>query len=410
MAGWFQRRDGFEWREHVRTTVLVRRADRDRKLERAQGAAVARIKGVAQRSRNVGRSGAGAVAQAFSAAMQQALAQTFTAITGVWGAIRTAGHISVSRARHATAWTMNTAARLWQRRPSLPDFRAIWAARPMGPIALPVSLSRFSIRFPGSRRIGPYLKPAAASLAAVSLAIGSAYVVGGPRFDANLAKSGNRTATTARASPTSITTGSINNADIAGRAEVVSGDTLRIDGVTLRLAGIEAPDAAQTCQRQTGRSWPCGDNAVQALRRLVRGRTLTCERSGTSDAGPLAICTNGTKDIAAELIAKGYVFASAGYFSRYAALEGEARAAKLGLWKGAADRPGDWRSARWEAARRDAPGGCPIKGWVRATGLVYALPWSKDYEKAPVRTAIGERWFCTEAEAKDAGWKPATKS
>src|SRR5690606_14041239 len=110
------------------------------------------------------------------------------------------------------------------------------------------------------------------------------------------------------------------------------------------------------------------------------------------------------------LVSNGHVFATVGLFSRYSGLEGDARAAKAGLWQGEAERPADYRAKRWDEASRDAPDGCPIKGNVTSHGRAYVLPWSRNYEKAKLRPARGERWFCTEAEAKAAGWKPTSRS
>jgi hypothetical protein len=40
----------------------------------------------------------------------------------------------------------------------------------------------------------------------------------------------------------------------------------------------------------------------------------------------------------------------------------------------------------------------------------YVMPWQQDYARARVRTQKGERWFCSEQEAKAAGWKVAERS
>jgi endonuclease YncB( thermonuclease family) len=45
---------------------------------------------------------------------------------------------------------------------------------------------------------------------------------------------------------------------LEGRAEIVDGDTLRIDGRTVRLQGIDAPETRQTCTDRSGQEWPCG--------------------------------------------------------------------------------------------------------------------------------------------------------
>ncbi|HML27912.1 MAG TPA: thermonuclease family protein, partial [Hyphomicrobium sp.] len=149
------------------------------------------------------------------------------------------------------------------------------------------------------------------------------------------------------------------------------------------------------------------------LNTIIRGRVVTCTSSGQDDSGrTLASCaTDGSKDIATDLVRSGYVFASdTSFFSSLSSEENSARDAKRGIWQGEVVRPQKWRDQAWEAAKRDAPDGCPIKGVIRASAKIYALPWSDAYAKARVRTGRGERWFCSEDEAKAAGFTPSDKS
>ena len=80
------------------------------------------------------------------------------------------------------------------------------------------------------------------------------------------------------------------------------------------------------------------------------------------------------------------------------------------MWKGDVQRPAEWRAKRWEEAKRAAPDGCPIKGAVSQDGKVYLLPWSREYDRVKVRSGRGERWFCSEQDARAAGWRLADKS
>ena len=199
---------------------------------------------------------------------------------------------------------------------------------------------------------------------------------------------------------------------LKGRATVLSGDTLRLAGRTIRLSGVDAPELDQQCGGEgRGRSWRCGAASQAALQTLVRGRMVHCTAArGDASGHPVATCYLGEKDLAAELVRRGHAFAESGLFSTYAGLESTARNAKLGLWRSAVERPSDYRARRWEAAKRSAPHGCPIKGHVTSEGRVYVLPWSPDYSRLRVREQRGERWFCSEQEARAAGWRPVDQS
>ena len=54
---------------------------------------------------------------------------------------------------------------------------------------------------------------------------------------------------------------------------------------------------------------------------------------------------------------------------------------------------------------------CVIKGNISYnTGRkLYHLPGMEDYENTVIDFSRGERWFCTEAEAIEAGWQKAPK-
>jgi endonuclease YncB( thermonuclease family) len=195
---------------------------------------------------------------------------------------------------------------------------------------------------------------------------------------------------------------------IEGRAAVVTGDIVRVGGTPVRLGGIEAPERDQRCSPPVNRRQRCSEAATEALARNVRGASVRCEIRGSDNAGrPLATCYAHGTDIAARLVREGHVFASGGFFASYGSLEREARAHKAGLWRGEAERPSEFRARVWEAAKRNAPDGCPIKGSISSGSKTYLLPWSPDYPRIPVRPARGERWFCSEQEAQAAGWKAA---
>jgi endonuclease YncB( thermonuclease family) len=198
--------------------------------------------------------------------------------------------------------------------------------------------------------------------------------------------------------------------DVDGRGTAVTGDTLRVGGTTVRLTGIEAPEPDQSCADADGREWSCGQTAKQALARILRNGRVACDISGSADGHSVGDCKVGDVDVAAELVRGGHVFATSGLFASYGGIEDEARANKAGIWGGQATRPSDYRAQKWEEAKREAPDGCPIKGNVRGGRRFYVVPWARGYERVKVSRSRGERWFCSESEAQEAGFKPFEQS
>ena len=207
-----------------------------------------------------------------------------------------------------------------------------------------------------------------------------------------------------------VTTGALPETDpslLEGRATALTGDSLRVAGTDIVLDGIEAPEATQSCRRANGGAWRCGVAAKETLARLVRGQRINCEILGEGDVAKRARCRLGDKDLAEELVRRGNVFAHGGFWSTYAGVQDEAQAEKIGLWDGEAERPQEFRDKRWQEAKEKAPDGCPIKGPIRSGTRTYVLPWSSTYDSIKLRTSRGERWFCSESEAAEAGWKRA---
>lgn len=198
---------------------------------------------------------------------------------------------------------------------------------------------------------------------------------------------------------------SLDTAPITGRASAIDGDTLVVAGQRIRLHGIDAPELAQDCEDASGRGWACGRWAAKRLAALAASGPVACEPRGRDDYGRvLATCRNGAGDLGAALVAEGGAFAYRSYSLDYAGAEAEARRARRGVWQGRAQPPEAFRAAaRAEAAPQD----CAIKGNISNQGRLYHLPGSRAYAATRISPASGERWFCTEAEARAAGWRRA---
>lgn len=89
-------------------------------------------------------------------------------------------------------------------------------------------------------------------------------------------------------------------------ATITDGDTLRCaDGTRVRIAGIDAPEMTPCAQ---GRQCTPGDAAAskRALAAMAAGRTLSCQRVGTSYKRAVAFCSAGGVDLSCAQVQSGH--------------------------------------------------------------------------------------------------------
>jgi endonuclease YncB( thermonuclease family) len=231
---------------------------------------------------------------------------------------------------------------------------------------------------------------------------------------------------------------------ISGRAKVIDGDSIEIGSTSIRLHAIDAFEGRQVCYRGTS-TWTCGAAAASELRRLVGTRQITCAKKDTDSYGrTVAICSNGDSDLGAEMVRAGLALAYRQYGNDYVDEEKDARTARRGAWSGEFTAPWDERhgtaskplggerstspSAPATSAASAAPAtsaasaastastaspsagngcrGTGIKGNINREGEhIYHVPGSRSYADTIIDEGKGERWFCTEDEARRAGWR-----
>ena len=200
-------------------------------------------------------------------------------------------------------------------------------------------------------------------------------------------------------------------AGISGVASVTDGDTLRIGSERIRLHGIDAPESKQTC-RAGGKTWACGEAANRALRERLAGRPVGCaERDRDRYGRIVAVCSVDGADVNAWMVEQGWAMAYRKYSTDYVSQESAAKAARLGVWRGEFVEPSRWRRGeRLDAAAASGRGGCSIKGNISRKGTrIYHVPGAQHYDRTRINTSKGERWFCSEAEARAAGWRRAKR-
>ena len=210
---------------------------------------------------------------------------------------------------------------------------------------------------------------------------------------------------------------------IAGRASVIDGDTLEIRGTRIRLHGIDAPESGQPCT-VAGRTTRCGQQAALALADRIGSRPVACEAKDRDRYGRVvAVCRAGREDLNAWMVAQGWALAYRQYAADYVGEEQAASSAKRGIWQGEFVAPWVWRGnesleAPPRVAQRPAVSqsasssatrprqSCDIKGNIAASGeRIYHVPGGGYYDATRIDPSRGERWFCSEAEARAAGWR-----
>jgi endonuclease YncB( thermonuclease family) len=164
---------------------------------------------------------------------------------------------------------------------------------------------------------------------------------------------------------------------MVGIAQAVDGDTLTLGTLRVRLFGIDAPEAQQTCQLK-GSSWACGAAATGALRSMVDGKQITCQSMDKDVYGrTVARCHAAGLDVGAEMVRIGLAVVIGGGTSMYGGLEAQSRAFRTGVWASEFDMPGAFRDAHprepSERLRRvDQPRTTALRRQPRATGSAFS--------------------------------------
>jgi endonuclease YncB( thermonuclease family) len=126
-----------------------------------------------------------------------------------------------------------------------------------------------------------------------------------------------------------------------GAFRVVDGDSIVIGTQRIRLAGIDAPELAQTCAD----GWKAGQDARSYLLTLLEpGAALQCAGDTQDRYGrTLGTCSVGNLEINRSMVREGFAWAYVRFSRAYQADEAEARAAKRGIWAHDCQPAWDWR-------------------------------------------------------------------
>jgi endonuclease YncB( thermonuclease family) len=122
---------------------------------------------------------------------------------------------------------------------------------------------------------------------------------------------------------------------------VTDGDTIKLNGTTWRLWGIDAPEYHQSCLD----GWFAGIESARALERHMLGKRIECEFRGKDRYGrSIGLCRADGLDLGAAMVSAGMAWAFTRYSSDYVEQEMAALSARLGVHAHDCEKAWDWRA------------------------------------------------------------------
>lgn len=131
-----------------------------------------------------------------------------------------------------------------------------------------------------------------------------------------------------------------------GYARVVTASTLYLNGLNIKMYGVDAPDISQTCANHHGAGYYCGKEARSWLQNWINNREVSCHILGKIENGwatGSCFVDNNKYDVAAVVVNAGWAVAYTKNTAIYVDYERQARANNRGLWAGTFYKPWDWR-------------------------------------------------------------------
>ena len=141
--------------------------------------------------------------------------------------------------------------------------------------------------------------------------------------------------------------------------KVVDGDSLEIGTRRIRLIGIDAPELFQECFDENGKSYFCGEDAKDYLKKMIdegisQGFKVKCDVKDVDRyKRDLSVCHIENLNLNIEMLKAGYAMAYRN--EAYQKIEKREKKAKKGIWRGKFMRPELYRALKREREKQNPP-------------------------------------------------------
>ncbi len=142
---------------------------------------------------------------------------------------------------------------------------------------------------------------------------------------------------------------------ISGKAQVIDGDTIKIQDISVRLFGIDAPEKKQICTFES-QPYKCGLESSQFLKKIIESSSyVDCSyRDFDRYKRIIGECVSHNKIVnkkTTESLNLNYLMVRNGHaidYRRYSKgkfslAESLAKKEKKGIWRGKFEKPENWR-------------------------------------------------------------------
>jgi len=140
--------------------------------------------------------------------------------------------------------------------------------------------------------------------------------------------------------------------EISGNAQIVDGDTIKINSKKIRLYGIDAPEIKQMCKKPYltiifltfTKDYPCGKISTEKLKKKINNKVITCKILGVDRYKRyIGECYKRNLNLNSWLVSNGYAVVYRKYSKKYVSYEINAKNQKLGMWQGKFEMPWEYR-------------------------------------------------------------------